>query len=150
MEDIKQVNDKSILPAKSYVDSILNKYFPIGTVYFTSTDRNPEEFLVGKWKRIAQGRVVVGEGAGIDINGEEQTFVINSTGGENKHKLTTEELPKHTHNYPTYVSFDNVANDGIWTVHDHGSSSTTSSVGNDKPHNNMQPYVVKYIWERYE
>ena len=150
MEDIKQVNDKSILPAKSYVDNILNKYFPIGTVYFTSTDRNPEEFLVGKWKRIAQGRVIVGEGTETDINGEEQTFAINSTEGENEHKLTIEELPRHAHSYPTYASIDNIANDGIWTVHDHGSSSTTSSVGNDKPHNNMQPYVVKYIWERYE
>ena len=161
--------------SENFPKFLLDRCYPVGSIYHTSSDRNPEEFLVGKWKRIAQGRVVVGQSDGVTryvdvpvldpitllpvlpfqthhVAVTEDEYPAESTGGEYRHQLTIDEMAKHAHGFNTIISTHRT---GPMPVTVEGpcvgqTSSDTSSVGNDKPHNNMQPYVVKYIWERYE
>lgn len=83
----------------------------------------------------------------IDTN-DSDFNVIKKTGGEKKHILTVDEMPSHKHTIKyqnrTYSSGNNyiaeIAQDGI--------DYSTQSTGESQPHNNLQPYMVVYIWVR--
>lgn len=59
--------------------------FPVGAIYITANDMNPETFLGGTWKRIAQGRALWGEGTSTDGYGNSKTFEAGSSSGAIKH-----------------------------------------------------------------
>lgn len=48
-------------------DGLLNKIYPVGSIYMSVNDVSPEEFLGGTWERWSQGRVPVG----VDENDED-------------------------------------------------------------------------------
>jgi microcystin-dependent protein len=99
-----------------------------------------------------RGKVIVG--ISHNINGFSNKS-IGSTGGEETHVLTTNELPSHSHNVDVDINgwhqfseantiFDNtdMPNRGSTTL-------TTTSVGSNDAHNIMQPYmalnfIIKY------
>ena len=74
-------------------------------------------------------------------------YTLGSFGGEEKHTLTVEEMPSHTHTYKDYggtvttTTADLVSNaSGQYT------DTPTSSIGGNASHNNMPPYLtVQYI-----
>lgn len=80
------------------------------------------------------------------------------TGGEYKHKLTTDEIPSHSHGIGNYVlAF--CGSGGKWSpsftatgsasnTNSTGVNSTNKSGGNDGYHNNVQPYITVYFWRR--
>ena len=87
-----------------------------------------------------QTRVPVGAGSG---------YELGTTGGEEKHTLTVEEMPSHDHYLPMYVSTGN-SKPGASVGYSENCGgtqwATSGYVGNSQPHNNMQPYtVVNYI-----
>jgi hypothetical protein len=87
----------------------------------------------------ANGRVIIGIGNAAEPGSTFHAF--GTTGGEEKHKLTTDELPKHNHNYTIYGPDGPGGNDGGDELDvDKSSIVNTSSVGGDEPHNNMMPY----------
>lgn len=59
----------------------------------------------------------------------------NTTGNHN-HTFTTNEAGKHNHTFTTATSGD------------HTHTFTTETLGAGKAINNMQPYIVTYIWRR--
>lgn len=79
------------------------------------------------------------------IIGESDSYALGATGGEEKHQLTIEEMPRHGHPEPRTVW--NAASgqiDGYVMIGDY-TQTTTQSIGlqgGDQPHNNMQPYIV--------
>ena len=81
------------------------------------------------------------------------TYSIGQTGGEEKHKLTIDEMPSHKHNA---VSTDGTPKDGIALFPFQMIVANTNIVdrnvilptGGDQPHNNMPPYTVRSYWER--
>jgi microcystin-dependent protein len=91
-----------------------------------------------------RGNVVVGFGGAYST--------IGATGGEETHQLTSAEIPSHSHTITRRANPD----DGAFDTSDaHASESSacttdredlglfsTSSIGSDGAHNNMQPYVV--------
>jgi microcystin-dependent protein len=97
------------------------------------------------------GRSSVGAGTTtvLDISGNTviYTYNVGGMGGADKHKLSVEEMPNHAHTFNTlqddFAFISNTqpppafmrdgANVHVWT---------TSAVGGDKFHNNMQPYTV--------
>lgn len=72
--------------------SILNLVYPVGSIYMSVNDVDPSTFLGGTWERWGQGRVPVG------VDASDADFAtVEKTGGENKHQLTTNEMPAHNH-----------------------------------------------------
>ena len=90
-----------------------------------------------------RGRVIVG----VDDKGERITSnnKLGESGGEEKHRLTIEELANHNLEIPAPSGNGNGVDVNIGRSFT-GSSVITKSTGGDQPHNNMQPYqVLNYI-----
>lgn len=87
-----------------------------------------------------KGRVPVG--AGTDTNGI--TYTRGQTGGEPTHKLTTPEMPSHSHKYVNTPNSSGTFSDWVPTTSMNQITDyrNTTSTGGDQPHNNMQPFVV--------
>lgn len=116
--------------------------FPVGSIFISTTATNPGSYIGGTWVAYAQGRTLVGVGY------SDRTFNAGETGGESAHVLTYSELP-----YKVLVDVgDNKAAWGIFWANATGyyADVVSRALGNgsDNPHNNLQPYIVTYIWRR--
>ena len=120
---------------------LYNILYPIGSVYISSKDTNPSVFFGGKWEQIKD---VFPLFCG-------SIFPAGSTGGEAKHKLTVEEIPKHSHvlerqgAWGTGEVHNGLINEMGVNIFE---NLKTTEVGSDQPHNNMPPYKAFYAWER--
>ena len=122
--------------------------YPVGSIYINAAvTTNPATLLgFGTWVAFGAGKVIVG------FDASDNDFdSLQETGGSKTHTLSTAELPSHTHN----VVIDSSQNGG--SSHDHclfpdGSSSgetlTSAATGGGGAHNNVQPYIVAYMWRR--
>lgn len=147
---------------------ILNISYPIGAIYITVNSINPSEFFGGEWMQI-KDRFLLSCG---------DNHFIGEEGGEEKHVLTQQEMPSHTHNFigkeeygsfPCYKWYTSQAtgvfqNSSIeatkgcsytsentyyqWYKFNMTPSGTISSTGNNQAHNNMPPYLSVYMWQR--
>lgn len=130
--------------------SVLDMY-PVGSIYqTTSSTFNPQATWGGTWERIKDTFLLA---AGT-------TYAGGSTGGEATHKLTTQEMPSHTHTM--YINNDGSSSSwspaiGNYLVKpDHVTTSkknyqatlAQNSAGNGQAHNNMPPYLAVYVWKR--
>lgn len=120
---------------------------PVGYIYISSDPTSPAELFGGTWEALTD-RVIVGAGGKYDVN---------STGGAETHKLSKSEMPEHYHSIA--VDKSGSGHDfGAWSliVNDFsspttafkGSAGITGYAGSSAAHNNMQPYIAKYMWER--
>lgn len=166
-------NAKTWDPTSYYTKTeVLEKVYPVGSIYMNATDsRNPAQiFGFGTWKQISAGRVLLG--AGTADSGT--VYNAGDTGGEEKHKLTVKELPvvKGDLQFRLFLGHSNIVAggfdknpNGVFTYMQHkggewsgtiqdGPSATQNAdiismnFGNDVPHNNIQPYLVVYIFKR--
>lgn len=141
---------------------VLNMVYPIGSIYIGTTNVNPSTFIGGTWEVYAEGRTLIGAGTGTDENNEAKTFAANDTGGEYEHQLSIAEMPNHTHtplgggsfialggtaNQAGTNGFTNSSSSGWWRGSNKG-DTTLATNGEDEPHNNVQPYIVTYMWKR--
>lgn len=103
-----------------------------------------EYFGFGTWKEYGAGQVLVG----VD-SGQTEFATVGKTGGEKTHMLTVSELASHRHAYAvdTSVTYTGTPGFDMFKVADSGSSNTGETGGN-QPHNNLQPYITVYRWQR--
>ena len=73
-------------------NQILNKAYPIGSIYITLVNTNPSEIIGGEWRRVAEGRCLVGVSA-------ERNITLRKTGGSTITTLTYDNLPSHYHGF---------------------------------------------------
>lgn len=129
--------------------------FPIGTIYASVVATNPGTLLgFGTWVAYGAGRVMVGHNASdTDFDTAEET------GGEKTHTLTEAEMPVHTHvqnsHTHTYTvwGYDGAAGPGGGDGSGYGYTTggtvaTNQNAGSGSAHNNLQPYIVTYLWKR--
>ena len=131
----------------------LDSIYPVGAIYTAITSGSPATVFGGTWVSFGQGRVMVGHD---DAAEPDTDFVAGSTdgsavlvGGAKTHTLLIEEMPSHTH---TINGIENPSGSGANGSSDGASSFTnsltTNATGGGGAHNNLQPYVVVYMWKR--
>ena len=74
--------------------NILNKIYPIGSIYMSVNNVSPSSFIGGTWARI-EDRFLLAAGS---------SYTAGATGGEATHKLTAAEsgVPVHAHTVPKH------------------------------------------------
>mgnify|MGYP003665694788 CR=1 FL=1 len=130
---------QSALDAKTTLLAV----WPIGSIYTSVTSANPSTLFGGNWEAFGAGRVLIGlDSADTDFDAAEET------GGAKTHTLTTAEMPSHTHTFTAFQTTSGTNNrtgGGALSV---SASSTTASTGGGGAHNNVQPYIVVYMFKR--
>jgi microcystin-dependent protein len=82
------------------------------------------------------------------------SFTASSSGGKYKETLTIDQIPNHSHEQVVVADTHN--NTGLRSdynndVQNGGSfpqGINTNTTGGGQSHNNIQPYIVCYIWRR--
>ncbi len=146
---------------------VLDKVYPVGSIYIATVSTNPDTLMFGgsgntTWTAYAEGRVIVGKESSGTFSG------AGDTGGSETHTLTEAQLPEHYHfvvNNGVTTETGNIDTGNAVCESATQSSSTNQSytlrpegtygdvgrssrVGNGTAHNNLQPYIVAYIWRR--
>lgn len=142
---------------------IVDLIYPVGSIYMSVNGTSPATLFGGTWERI-QDRFLLAAGS---------TYHAGDMDGEATHKLTTEELPSHTHGSKSLtgtfrnMQWYNGTSSGIVSQGKNKANRTPpsgdkegaatftidathehNSVGGDGEHNNMPPYLVVNVWER--
>ena len=153
---------------KQQMSNLVDKMYPVGSIYMTTTYSEASQVhdaIGGEWEKYAQGRTIIGDGTGTDSNGLVQTFTNGSTGGEYTHKLTVAEMPSHSHdiyansyagNLKIVMQNDNSPDGpnsyGVQdSLHDNNRTAWAlyaAAAGGSGAHNNVEPYIVTYIYKR--
>jgi len=158
---LKTVNGTSLEGAGNVVISggiSMGDVYPVGSVYISVVSTNPATLLgVGTWSAFATGRTLVGIDAG-----QTEFDTVEETGGAKTHTLTVDEMPSHTHVQDAHshtadvfatdangANFDRSAGGGAQgTATTNNTTAVNQNTGGGGAHNNLQPYIVVYIWKR--
>lgn len=154
----------------------MKKIYPVGSIYISTVSTNPSElFGFGTWEAMPAGRVLLAQGK-VETENYTHNFVAGETGGEFVHQLTVGEMPVHNHEASSNTTGNHEhtiyygANDS-WQYHgsgniighigingsiskntstngNHNHIVTISNTGSSQSHNNMEPYIVVYMWKR--
>lgn len=133
---------------KITISDLMKLVYPIGTIYTTIVATNPATvFGFGTWVAFGAGRVPVG----LD-SGDTDFDTVEETGGEKTHTLTEAEIAAHTH---PLTRFPTTTGGSSGFTADTSMSGTpaavtqiTGSAGGGGAHNNLQPYIVVYMFKR--
>lgn len=158
----------SAIQAQLDAKPTLATIYPVGSIYINATNStNPGTLLgFGTWVAFGSGRVPVGiDSSDTDFDSAEET------GGSKTHTLTEAELPAHRHFLFRNVTVGNIGDttSTLSAAHHYDfageeryrirkSSSTNAflepditlsgQTGSGSAHNNVQPYIVVYMWKR--
>ena len=153
---------------KNVLAAIKEQLLPVGSIIewcpvdggpdLSTPDKVAAYYGFGQWEAFGAGRMLLGQSA---------SHAVGSTGGEETHLLTRDEIP----NIGGAISFHGPPNAGTpvgAVAGDFKSTSTVSgkylpggqqagassvggisfSVGGGQTHNNMPPYITVYRWRR--
>ena len=121
----------------------LDKIYPVGSIYMSVNSTSPATLFGGTWEQI-KDKFLLASG---------NTYGAGTTGGEAKHTLTVNEMPKTRFRIPHVSNYDSCAITGYSETREsmgvEGAPTSVQnegwhrlSTGNDYAHNNIQPYIV--------
>lgn len=143
-------------------EGIFDRVYPVGSIYISTSSTNPRSYFgVGTWEEI-QGKFLLGHSF---------SHPAGSTGGEERHTLSTSEMPAHGHvsapwSISTTTNFKDVNDPLAFKAIGSGNmlpriQSTRLSnngqvdpghvserTGDGQAINNMPPFLTVYIWKR--
>ena len=143
--------DGPLVTATGILATADNGPYVKGSIYITAADVDPNGLFPGTtWQRV-EGRFLLGASS---------SHALGSTGGEESHALSWNEMPAHTHGWGHWLAYDK----GHWCT-DLASVTTpcaangasppfadgpgsTDSAGSGWAHNNMPPFLAVNIWRR--
>jgi microcystin-dependent protein len=128
--------------------TVLAAVYPVGSIYATTSATDPATvFGFGTWAAYGAGRVMVGKAAA-------GTFATaGGTGGAETITLTAAQsgLPAHVHpcsvgsGYSESISRITNTNDSEKGTVNTGQNSAAAA---SEAHNNLQPYIITYLFQR--
>lgn len=132
--------------------AVVERDHPVGSLYISENATSPAELYGGTWERI-EGKFIMGAS---------DSYPAGSTGGEAKHTLTEDELPRIRDSLSGFTVYNanEVGTNGVITLSEEITQSNVQpgygtkyatlimSFGDSQPHNNMPPYYSAYIWRR--
>tara|TARA_B100002019_G_scaffold223257_1_gene196152 strand:+ start:4595 stop:5770 length:1176 start_codon:yes stop_codon:yes gene_type:complete len=155
---------------QTQLNNIADMVHPIGSIFQTVHNYADSAAVVAAiggttWVRFGEGKVMVG------YNASDTDFdTAEETGGAKTHTLTEAQLPAHRHFLFRNVGVGNIGDttaslsaahfyaDGSQSYRIRKSSATNAflepditlsgQTGSGSAHNNLQPYVVVYMWKR--
>jgi hypothetical protein len=146
-------NSNNLYHETAFVHALMDYMTPIGYMFewspvsggpdLSTAQKVHDHYGFGTWALLGVGR------AAVCIDTSDPDFdTAGKTYGEKTHTLTIDEMPKHTVTI-SGKGDEVVVSNGTYTTAIVASGSMTSSpVGGDQPHNNIQPSIVVYRWQR--
>ncbi len=137
-------NDKLQGEKEAIMNRISDLIYPIGSIYMSVNNVNPELLFGGVWEKIEDKFLLASS----------SNYELGETGGEATHTLTVNEMPSHNHSRRTspqgYAERDTSGNDIISPASGSAKAVTKTSynTGGGQAHNNMPPYLVVNMWKR--
>lgn len=157
-----KTTDSTITSTKSDLEASILKAVPIGTIVMWATSTPPTGWLLcngGTLSRTAYAELfkVLGTTVGApssstfkipDLSGRfplgtSNAYGLHSTGGEETHTLTVNEMPSHNHGVGGNIVQRGSGSDAFRELagaYPGGNNSTSQSMGGGQAHNNMPPY----------
>lgn len=159
----EQQTSTDVSELKSRVDNIWDVIYPIGAIYISTSNVNPEVLFGGTWAGFAQGRCIFG----VDPSDSDFSLVRQNAGSKN--------LQQHSHTFKAVFDARNGSTGAknIWGVTNTTVSQNTGESENGKVYiseatgkadrvtiegstgvtgignnENLPPYITCYIWER--
>ena len=164
----KSTAESAASQVNAAIQSARDIMYPVGSIYMSVNSTSPASLFGGTWTAWGSGRAPVG------INTSDSNFnAVEKTGGASTHTLTTAQMPSHKHSY--VVQNRGYAASGLNIPTEHGACKKNVAAGSDlyalQPtfggsemdaygyfnisasggggaHNNLQPYIVCYMWKR--
>lgn len=148
--------------AKVTLSNLLKLVYPVGAIYIGGASTSPATlFGFGTWTRI-EGKFIVG------VSDSDTDFDLDDTGGAKTVTLTEAEMPSHTHVQNSHAHAPGSGN-AHWNYNSSGgtaiaaagsnyrlstanntasTTATNQNTGGGGAHENLPPYIAKYIWQR--
>ncbi len=129
---------------------IMDKVYPVGSIFLSGVATDPDELLFGNfghtsWSQI-EGRFIVGVGSHTDNRNQSKTFALNNQSGNYSEKISINQMPSHSHSMPSRLIWKGDDNNSRLLAS--GGGMNTGKTGGGAAHNNIPPYIAKYIWQR--
>lgn len=103
--------------------AVLEMFYPVGSIYMSTSPANPSTFMGGTWVQWGQGMVPVG------VNSDDSDFnTVEKTGGEKATTLTVDQMPRHNHAGTSTTSSNRYATGGQTVADEITSTITTAEV----------------------
>ena len=106
--------------SNSLVSDLLNKVYPVGSIYMSAVNVSPASFLGGTWQAIEQGRMLMAAGS---------SWQAGTTGGAAYHTLTVAEMPAHDHSAVETAAGAHAHNASTGTAGAHAHSGSALEAG---------------------
>lgn len=122
----------------------------VGASIITNRPENPATYLkYGTWVQDCLGKAIVGVTTDNTVNSPDWVKSVDNSFGSYNQTLTTDQLPQFEYGVAFVVTRDGWG-DGIKDVKepDVFSLIQRKSIGENQPHNNVQPSQTKYIFTR--
>lgn len=165
------------IEAMDIQEQLLNLAYPVGSIYMSTINNSPADFLGGMWNRL-EDKFLIGTSDNFPTTnpGGAVSQVVNITGSANGHVLTVAELPEHKHTgiktvaggtyYDNKEWFVKISGEGAATeagtltiTASEGRPLETGETGSGSAHTHtlaidpvtvrtMPPYQPVYMWQR--
>ena len=107
--------------SNSLVSDLLNRVYPVGSIYMSAVNVSPASFLGGTWQAIEQGRMLMAAGS---------SWQAGTTGGAVYHTLTVQEMPAHDHSATETAAGGHTHEASTGSAGAHSHSGSTNNAGN--------------------
>lgn len=136
------------------------KGYPVGSIYLSWDNTNPQTFMGGTWVRMAEGRGLFGVGRSTGRNGFAASVGEHEEFGDWNHTISVDEMPSHNHGvYIQNTSGNPQVDAPQWTIafpnnwKQYSSAtrllaSSTTNKGGNQSFYTMPPYIGIYVWRR--